>query len=280
MATKLGVIAGSGGLPREIIVAAKQKGWDCFVVGFVDQTDPETLAAAPSMQTHLGAAGKIIDRLHAEGVTDLVMAGGIRRPSLLQIRPDWLTAKFLAQVGIRALGDDGLLRAIIRSVEEQGFNFLSIPQILGELVFPEGLLSERSPDAAAEEDIRHGLEVARILGKADVGQAVVVQQGLVLGVEAIEGTDALLARCKDLARPVEGGVLVKIKKPNQEERADLPAIGPRTVENAAAAGLRGIAVQAGGALLIERGKTVGLANKHKLFLIGMILPDGESGTDG
>ncbi len=280
MATKLGVIAGSGGLPREIIAAARQKGWDCFVVGFVDQTDPETLAAAPSMQTHLGAAGKIIDRLKAEGVSDLVMAGAIRRPSLLQIRPDWVTAKFFAHIGIRALGDDGLLRAIIRSVEDNGFNVLSIPQILGELVFPEGLLSEAAPDASAKEDMRHGLAVARILGAADVGQSVVVQQGLVLGVEAIEGTDALLQRCKDLARPVDGGVLVKIKKPKQEDRADLPTIGPRTVERAAAAGLRGIAVQAGGALLIERGKTVGLANKHKLFLIGVPQPDDDGSTDG
>ncbi len=276
MVTKLGVIAGSGGLPREIIAAARQMGWDCFVVGFVEQTDRETLNAAPSMLTHLGAAGKIMDRLRAEGVSDLVMAGGIKRPSLLQIKPDWMAAKFLAQVGIRALGDDGLLRAIIHFIEERGFNFLSVPQILGELVFEEGLLSERAPDETAEEDIRRGLEVAQALGKVDVGQSVVVQQGLVLGVEAIEGTDALLQRCKDLARPVAGGVLVKIKKPDQEERADLPAIGPRTVENAAAAGLRGIAVQAGSALLIERGKTVALANKHKLFLTGLSVKNGAS----
>lgn len=279
MVTKLGVIAGSGGLPREIIAAAKQKGWGCFVVGFVGQTDPETLEAAPSMLTHLGAAGKIIDRLRAESVSDLVMAGAIRRPSLLQIKPDWVVAKFLAQVGIKALGDDGLLRAIIRSIEDRGFNVMSIPQILGELVFPKGLLSERSPDTAAEEDIRYGLEVARALGKVDVGQSVVIQQGLVLGVEAIEGTDALLQRCRDLARPVDGGVLVKIKKPQQEDRADLPTIGPRTVENAAAAGLRGIAVEAGGALLMERGKTVALSNKHKLFLIGVELPNEEKDAE-
>ncbi len=279
MATKLGVIAGSGALPREIIAAAKDKGWDCFVVGFVEQTDKETLDAAPSMLTHLGAAGKIIERLRQEGVSDLVMAGGIRRPSLLQIKPDWVAAKFLAQVGIRAMGDDGLLRAIIRFIEERGFNFLSVPQILGELVIEEGLLSELGPDALAEEDIRRGLEVARLLGEADVGQSVVIQQGLVLGVEAIEGTDALLRRCKELARPAPGGVLVKTKKPDQEDRADLPAIGPKTVENAAAAGLRGIAVQAGAALLIERGKTVALANKHKLFLVGLAVPDRAAASD-
>lgn len=279
MVTKLGVIAGSGALPREIIAAAKAKGWDCFVVGFVEQTDQETLDAAPSMLTHLGAAGKIMERLHAEGVSDLVMAGAIRRPSLLQIKPDWMAAKFLAQVGFRAMGDDGILRAIIRFIEERGFNFLSVPQILGELVFEAGLLSEMAPDETAMEDIRRGMDVAHALGKADVGQSVVVQHGLVLGVEAIEGTDALLKRCKDLARPVEGGVLVKTKKPGQEERADLPAIGPLTVVNAADAGLRGIAVEAGSALLIERGKTVALANRHKMFLIGLAFDKQESRSD-
>ena len=269
MVTKLGIIAGSGGLPRELIQAAEKKGWGCFVVGFHGQTDPETLSAAPSMQTHLGAAGKIIERLRTEGVSDLVMAGAIKRPSFLQIKPDWVTAKFIAQAGLRALGDDGMLRAIIRAIEESGFRCLSVPEILGDLVIGAGLMGQHAPDETAQADIERGLQVARVLGAADVGQAVVVQQGLVLGVEAIEGTDLLLARCKDLARPVAGGVLVKIAKPKQERRADLPAIGPRTVENSAAAGLRGIALEAGSALLIDRNKTVSLADRKGLFLLGI-----------
>jgi DUF1009 family protein len=128
------------------------------------------------------------------------------------------------------------------------------------------------PDAEAESDIRHGLEVARVLGQADVGQAVVVQQGLVLGVEAIEGTDQLLARCGLLRREGPGGVLVKIKKPQQDRRADLPTIGLTTLEGARSAGLRGIAVEAGGTLILDRKKLAEEADKAGLFVIGVTLP--------
>jgi len=133
---------------------------------------------------------------------------------------------------------------------------------------PAGVLGRHQPDAAAKADIARGLEAARELGAADIGQAVVVQQGVILGVESAEGTDALLARCASLAMDAPGGVLVKAKKPQQERRADLPAIGVNTVHNAKAAGLRGIAVEADHSLMLGRAQIIAAADEAGLFIVG------------
>ena len=125
------------------------------------------------------------------------------------------------------------------------------------------------PDAQALADIEHGQRLARALGALDIGQAVVVQQGLVLGVEAIEGTDALLRRCAALRREGPGGVLVKVEKPGQEQRADRPTIGPQTVALAAEAGLRGIAVEAGATIVLDRDEVVAAADRAGLFVLGI-----------
>lgn len=269
MPSKLGIVAGSGSLPRKVIEAARGQGRDCFVVGFPDQTDPETLAAAPSMLSRLGAAGAMVRRMKQEGVEDLVLAGAIRRPTLAQLKPDWLAAKVMARASVRALGDDGLLRAVIREIEAQGFRVLAAQDVTGDLLMTAGLHGRNRPDGVARKDIERGLEVAAALGRVDVGQSVIVQQELVLGVEAIEGTDALIARCAALARPGPGGVLVKTMKPGQERRADLPTVGPQTVVRAAEGGLRGIAVQAGAALLLDRAQAVAEADRRGLFLLGV-----------
>jgi hypothetical protein len=141
--------------------------------------------------------------------------------------------------------------------------------LLGGLKPAEGCLGRHRPDAEAEADIARGVEVLAALGAADVGQAVVVQQGMVLGVEAIEGTDALIARCAGLRREGPGGVLVKLAKPGQETRADLPTIGPDTVRRAAEAGLRGIAVGADAAIVLDRDTLVRLADEAGLFVIAV-----------
>ena len=140
--------------------------------------------------------------------------------------------------------------------------------LLRKALAPLGLLTQAAPDAQAMADIARGVAVARKLGEADVGQGCVVQQGLVLAVEAIEGTDAMLARCAGLRREGPGGVLVKMSKPGQERRADLPTLGAETVRGAIAAGLRGLAFEAGGAMLAERAEAVALADAAGIFLLG------------
>jgi hypothetical protein len=199
-----------------------------------------------------------------------VLIGAVRRPSFFDMRPDAEGARLLARAGRAAfLGDDGLLAAVIKVLGEEGFRVIGAHEILNEAVAPVGVLGAAAPDAQAMADIDRGVTVARALGAADVGQGCVVQQGLVLAVEAIEGTDAMLARCATLARPGPGGVLVKLVKPGQERRVDLPTVGLDTIHAAAAAGLRGIAFAAGATLLADRAAAVDAADKAGLFLLGL-----------
>jgi DUF1009 family protein len=148
-------------------------------------------------------------------------------------------------------------------------------ELVQGLLAAEGRYGRIGPDRQARIDIARGFAAAKAIGALDIGQAVVVQQGLVLGVEAIEGTDALIARVRTLRREGAGGVLVKVPKPRQERRIDLPAIGVETLEAAAAAGLRGIAVEAGGALIIDRAKVAARADALGLFVVAMA-PAGET----
>ena len=274
MERKLGILAGSGELPRRIIAACKAGRRPYFVIAFEGQTDPETVDGSPHAWVRLGAAGKTVRTLHEADVEDVVMAGGIHRPSLAALRPDWWAARFLARTGALSLGDDGLLSSLVRELEEsEGFRSVGVNDLLPEILAASGIWGCVRPDEQAERDIVRGIAVARGLGAFDVGQAVVVQQGLVLAVEAIEGTDAMLDRCAALKREGPGGVLVKIRKPGQEERADLPTIGVRTVRGAAAAGLRGIAVEAGGAVVIDVEGTVKVADEMGLFVVGIDAAD-------
>ncbi len=198
------------------------------------------------------------------------MIGPVRRPSLLDLRPDAEGAKLLARIGRAAFaGDDGLLAAVIRVLTEEGFRVIGAQEIIREGLAPAGVLTRVQPDAQAMTDINRGVQVARLLGSADVGQGCVVQQGLVLAVEAIEGTDAMLVRAGALRRDGVGGVLVKLVKPGQDRRADLPTIGPDTVRNAAAAGLRGVAFEANATILADREACLAAAETAGLFLLGL-----------
>lgn len=270
MAPKLGILAGAGELPLRIIEACRAAERPFFVLAFEGSADPAILAGVPHAWIRLGAAGEGLRLLRENGVEEVVMAGGVQRPSLLQLRPDWRTAKFFARASYRALGDDGLLKAVIRELEEsEGFRVVGAESLLGTSLAPEGPLGAVNPDETAWHDIALGFRIVRALGALDIGQAAVVQQGLVLGVEAIEGTDALIERCSALRREGPGGVLVKGTKPGQERRADLPTIGPRTVAQAQAAGLRGIAVEAGATLLLDRAGAAAAADRAGLFVVGV-----------
>jgi UDP-2,3-diacylglucosamine hydrolase len=241
-----------------------------FLIGLDGFADRAVLAPYPHEFIRIGAAGRILASLRANGCGDLVLVGPVRRPSLLDLRPDAEGTRILARIGRAAFaGDDGLLAAVLRVLGEEGFRVVGAHEVLREALAPAGLLSRAPPDALAMTDIARGVAVARALGAADVGQGCVIQQGIVLAVEAAEGTDAMLARSAVLGRPGPGGVLVKLVKPGQERRADLPTIGPETVRRAIAAGLRGIAFEAGGTLLAERDATLAEADAAGLFLLGL-----------
>ena len=272
MADRLGIVAGAGVLPLRLVEACRAVQRPVFVLAFEGAADPAVTAGVPHAWVRLGAAEEGIRILRKNSVEELVLAGGVKRPSLLSLKPDWRTAKFFARIGYRALGDDGLLKAIMRELEEEGFRVLGADSILGAALAPEGPLGRSLPDAEAQADIALGFKIVRALGALDIGQAAVVQQGLVLGVEAIEGTDALIARSAALRRDGPGGILVKGLKPGQDRRADLPTIGPDTVKAAAAAGLRGIAVEAGATFVLDRAQLVAEADRAAIFVIGVVQP--------
>jgi UDP-2,3-diacylglucosamine hydrolase len=266
----LGILAGGGQLPGQVAAAARAAGRRVFLVGLEGFAEPAVLAPWPHEMVRILAAGRIIAALREHGCQDLVLVGPVRRPSLLDLRPDGEAARILARIGRAAFaGDDGLLTAVIRIFAEEGFRVLGAHEILNEALGPAGRLSQAAPDAVAMADIHRGIAVARALGAIDVGQGCVVQQGIVLAVEAAEGTDAMLARCAPLARPGRGGVLVKLVKPGQDRRTDLPTIGPETLRGATAAGLRGVAFEAGGTILAERDAAIAAADEVGLFLLGL-----------
>ena len=268
----LGVLAGGGPLPRCLVETCRAEGRGVFVIAFEGITEPETVAAVDHRWLRLGKVGAVIEALHDAGAEELVLAGPIGRPSLTSLGLDWRGVKLLGKLLAGGQGDNALLSAILDSLEGEGFGVVGAHQVAPSLLATPGPVGRLTPDAAAAADIERGVVVARAIGALDVGQAAVVQHGVVLAVEAVEGTDALVARSRDLRRGGPGGVLVKCCKPQQDKRVDMPTIGPRTVAGAAEAGLAGIAVEAGATLVLERAAVARAADAAGLFVIGFEAP--------
>ena len=266
---KLGILAGGGVLPKQLFEACQKSGREYFVVAITNNANPELITPVPHRWADLGAVGNIISALKEAQVKEVVMAGLVARPSWQNVRPDWRGFKMLPRLLMGGQGDGKILSIVIEELEVEGFRVVGVDDVLAEVLSPLGPLGRHRPDSIALRDIERGIEVGLALGNVDVGQAVVVQQGIVLGVEAIEGTDALLTRCLELRREGAGGVLLKLKKSGQDSRVDLPAVGPDTVTKAKQAGIRGIAVEAGASLLIERPRIVRDADIAGLFVTGV-----------
>ncbi len=264
-APRLGIVAGGGALPAHLVAACRSSRRDVFVLALEGQAEPSFVADVSHRWNRLGAVGAGLARLKEAGVRDVVLAGRVTKPGWLALRPDAKAVAVLARVaGGLAAGDNAILAAVVRMLEEEGFRVVAAEEVLAALLAREGPYGACVPDDAARSDIRTGIAAARALGAADAGQAVVVRAAQVVGREDASGTDALLARAAG-----SGGVLVKTAKPGQERRADLPAIGPETVTHAARAGLAGIAVEAGGALVLDADEVARRADAAGLFVVGV-----------
>ena len=269
MPPRIGVVAGSGDMPERVIAACRDSGRNPYVIGLKDQADPASFSRPPDAWIRLGQAGKGVRLLKSAGAEEVVLVGGVTRPPIHSLRPDAKTARFLLRIGRSYYRDGSILGAIAEGLEAEGLRVVAPEAFAASLAAEARVYGDHAPNAAQNADIERGFEVARALGAQDVGQGVIVQQGRVIGVEAAEGTDALIERCGPLLAAGEGGVLVKACKPGQDIRIDLPTIGPRTVANAARAGLAGIAVGAGRALILDADAVPRAADAAGLFVVGV-----------
>ena len=276
---KLGILAGGGDLPLKLAQACQAKGRGFLMIGLEGCAGPE-IEAYPHEWSALGSVARTYKLLRDAGCSEVVLAGNVRRPDFRQIKPDRKGAVLLAKVvGAAVRGDGALLSVIIQDIEHEGFKVIGADDVLAELIARPRVMTRAAPSARDLRDIAKAIEVVNALGRLDIGQGAVVCEGLVLAVEAAEGTDRMLERCALLPAAIRGtpedrrGVLVKLPKPRQELRVDLPTIGLPTIERAAAAGLAGIAVKAGGALIMDEASLIARADALGLFVAGIDASD-------
>jgi len=272
---KLGLIAGGGSLPVEIAEHCKRSGRPLFVIrlkGFAG----DGLAPYAGAEVGLAELGKCFKALKRAGCEAVCLAGQVSRPDFGSLMPDLRGLAVLpAAIAAAAKGDDALLRMLMGEFEKEGFAVEGAHEVMDDLGLGLGPLGRVAAPASAAADIAQAMEVARAIGRLDAGQAAVVCRGLVLALEAAEGTDALLARVADLPEALRGrpgapmGVLAKAPKPIQDTRVDLPTIGPATVRAAARAGLAGIVGEAGRLLVLERETVAALADELGVFVVGL-----------
>src|SRR5438552_15198826 len=270
----LGIIAGGGALPRAVAQSAQDAGKKVFVVALRSAAD-ESVGCFPHDWASLGEAGKVLRLLREHGCEDVLLAGRVARPKFSALKTDAKGVLLMPRIAAAARrGDDALLRALTEILAGEGFRPVGIADAAPGLLATEGILGRVVPNEENKSDVARGIEVVQTLGAVDVGQAAIVCAGLVLAIEAAEGTDAMIMRAGQLPQNIRGtpdsrrGALVKALKPTQDGKTDMPAIGIETVENVASAGLAGIAVEAGRSLILDRRAVIHAANAAGLFVLG------------
>lgn len=272
---RLAIVAGGGDLPRRVAEQARRTGRNPLLVGLRGFVEQALLADFNGHELSVGELGRLIQLMKSEGCEEMVFAGWLKRPDFGSLKLDLKGVQSLPKILAAAgKGDDALLRAVMDVFADAGFRIIGADEVLNDLVVAAGPLGALAPAADHWPDIRRAAEVAKISGSLEIGQGAISCAGLILAVEAQEGTDRMLARIPDLPVEIRGapairrGVLVKRPKPQQERRIDLPTIGVATVDGAARAGLAGIAVEAGAALVVDRAAVAAAANAAGLFIYG------------
>ncbi|MEN8188731.1 MAG: UDP-2,3-diacylglucosamine diphosphatase LpxI [Thermodesulfobacteriota bacterium] len=264
---KIGIVAGSGQFPLLFIQAAHEAGRKVCLVAHKEETAVEVAEAADSVQwVKLGQLGKIISYFHKQEVGETVFLGAITKTRMFRnVMPDFKGLSLWNKIDTRQ--DDAVLRAVAGALEEENVRVLESTLYLQDLLFPQGVLTKKKPSKDQVLDIEFGWKNIRAVGALDIGQSIVVRDRTVVAVEAIEGTDAAILRGGQLAR--KNAVVVKVKKPNQDFRFDLPATGIKTIETLASVGGKVLAVEAGQSLLFDREATISAANRAGIVLVGI-----------
>jgi DUF1009 family protein len=267
---KIGIIAGDGALPAQLMRSCRTEGRDVFAIALEGITAPDTVADCPHEWVNIAKVGRIIDLLRKNQCIEVCLAGGVGRPDLASLKPDLKGMALVSRlVKVAKRGEGAILETIVSYLGEQGFRVIGAEDVMGSILARSGVFGTVLPGDTDYEDIDKGIAVINALGALDVGQGCVVRDGLVLAVEAAEGTDAMIERCRQFRRAEPGGVLVKLTKPGQERRVDLPTIGRGTVDAVQEAGLRGIAVEAAGSLIVDHDDVVAAADAAGLFVVGV-----------
>ncbi len=271
----LGIIAGGGDLPLAIASCARESGREVFILALTGSADA-TVSAYPHEWIALGEVGKTIKALRAHNCSEVLLAGKLERPKFSEIKFDAKAVLVAPRVIAASLkGDDALLRSVVDLFEREGMRVVGAAEAAPGLLAPEGQMGRVAPSQESRDDIVTAFKIVRAMGAHDIGQAAAVCGGLTLAVEAAEGTDAMISRIANLPEHIRGtaakrrGVLAKAPKPIQDRKTDLPVIGVATVRNAAAVGLAGIAVEAGGALILGKRAVIDEADRLGLFLVGV-----------
>lgn len=272
----LAIVCGGGSVPQAVAEAAVRKGRRVVLFPVRGWARGDFVATYPHHWIALGQAGRFFRLARAEGCRDVVLIGAMVRPAAWQLRLDWPTVRLLPRV-LRAYrgGDDHLLRGVAGILEDHGFRLVGAHDVAPDILVREGVLAGRAPNERDRKDIAQALGLLAAMGPFDVGQAAIVAEGLVLAVEAAEGTDLMLARVAELRRqgrvptPSGSGVLVKGPKPGQDRRLDLPSIGPQTIDGVASAGLAGLAVVAGATIAADPERLVQAADRAGVFVVGV-----------
>ena len=239
-----------------------------FIAILEGQSTNANYAQFPHASFRIGAVGAIISKLRKEGIKDIIFAGHVRKPTLFELNPDAWTAAFLAKSRVFYQGDNSLLSTLITELEKEGFQVHGADDLIPELLAPPGCLTHTLPTMDNKADIIIGASKAQELGRRDVGQAVVVAGRNVLAEEDVRGTDAMLRDLVD-NELATGGVLVKVVKPGQDYRVDLPSIGTRTISHVRSSKLSGIALSAGTSFIIEKAAVIEAADRAGLFILGL-----------
>ncbi len=264
---KLAIMAGTGTLPRQIIDRAKMFDIETIVITFANQQYEDSFDDLVHLRFHLGEVRKISNFLIDQQTTHVIMAGPIKRPTFRQLKLDSTGLRYFGKLGSSTFGDNHLLSTAINIIEtELNLQVIGIDNFLDLTKLSQGYLGRHKASDIDKKDVNQALNILSIISPADIGQSIVVYDSLVLGVEAIEGTDCLIARSAKLRPATKGGVLVKMMKANQETRVDLPTIGSLTAQSVVEAGLNGIVIDANGMLLLQPTQLIDICNKNNVFL--------------
>ena len=268
MPRKIGIIAGGGAMPSLVAKECMKSGQSPFIAILEGQSSSANYAQLPHATFRIGAVGAIISKLRREGIKDIIFAGHVRKPTLFELQPDAWTAAFIAKSRVFYQGDNSLLSTLITELEKEGFQVHDAEDLIPELLAPAGCLTRTVPTTNNKADIIIGANKALDLGRRDIGQAVVVAGRNVIAEEDVRGTDAMLRGLVD-NELAAGGVLVKVVKPGQDHRIDLPSIGTKTISHVSSTKLSGIALSAGTSLIIEKAAVIEAANCAGLFVLGL-----------